>query len=67
MAGQGREDTEKCKIAQKLPACKIGLYTLKSMRDAPAARTDRDSTDKMNAIYVRFQLRQFWRGGTADF
>lgn len=33
----------------------------------PAARTDRDSTDKMNAIYVRFQWRQFWRGGTADF
>jgi len=24
-----------------------------------AARTDRDSTDEINAIYVRFQLRQF--------
>lgn len=35
VAGQGREDTEKSKIAQKLPACKIGLYTLKSIRDAP--------------------------------
>lgn len=35
VAGQGREDTEKCKIAQKLPACKIGLYTLKSIRNAP--------------------------------
>lgn len=35
VAGQGREDTGKCKIAQKLLACKIGLYTLKSIRGAP--------------------------------
>lgn len=34
VAGQGREDTGKCKIAQKLPDCKIGLDTLKSIRDA---------------------------------
>lgn len=36
VAGQGREDTGKCKIAQKLRVCKIGLYTRKSIRDAPS-------------------------------
>lgn len=30
----GERGHRKCKIAQKLPACKIGLYTLKSIRDA---------------------------------
>ena len=33
--GAGALSAGKCKIAQKLPACKIGLYTRKSARGAP--------------------------------
>ena len=57
--GRGERTRENAKWHKNCPPVKLACIRGNPYAARPAARTDRDSADKMNAIYVRFQLRQF--------